>query len=461
MALQQLKDRYSYAGNLWFKDNPEAFFVPFPDSGYPEIEAASIRAALNERWNDIEQVVAQQRGAVMLIDQDTNIKNSDLELDYQGKEILVGNSIGTFVPPDILYGYALSRDDMRRVSIKHIDLEEFRNHPELWRDLCDPDDYEAPHCHFMLVQDKKPVAAFLGNYFWFDPGIQVSQDRSVVFQEPLDFAAARQRKESLLHYFPVLEDYMDKRKYSGRAMNERDHALLDYAPGMLRASAVKGDIEQAVSGLEIDLNMYVPERENVAGKLPLLLTDQSDPAPLRLPAPESKTLGSSFRQKDRPGTLQGEFEAVVNAKGYVRLPSEWRDLVDRDYVSLFNQGTGQLVCFNENVLDDDVVEVIRNSEISNHLFAFMQSPVKNKDGRTKIDKEAQKTFREALNIGSSAKIPVKLTGCSNYFTVEVAGLSDPSKDSKIGKWRRLDVSIAQFTKALDSKARSSGPEQSR
>ena len=417
MALQQLKDRYSYAGNLWFKDNPDAYIVPYPYSRDLETEAVSIRAALNGSWDDIRQVVSQQRGAVMLIDQDTAIKNRDLKLDYQGKEILVGGSTATLIPPDLLYAYAMSRDDMHRVSIKHIDVDEFRNNPMLWYQLCHPRDYEAPHCHFMLVEDKKPVAACVGNYFWFEPGIRVSQDRSVVFQEPLDFEAARQRKKSLLHYFPVLEDYMDKKKYSGRSMSERDHALLDYALGMLRASTKKDGLEKAVSSLEIDLNMHVPERVNVASKVPLLLTDQSEPAPLRLPAPMSEAQFAILdsenvvpeQVQEKPGlpalkNFHGQFDAAINAKGYLTIPKAWRDDIEEDFLVFYDRVRQRLVCFNE-----DVAERIETQKVGQHWYYNLHSAHKRVNGQFHISDTLLKIFVR-LRKEKPAKFQLRLKG---------------------------------------------------
>lgn len=461
MALQQLKDRYLYALQIWCGDNRDAFFVPYRYGRGSDARHANIRTALTDKMNAVEQKVAEGQ-AVILLSHEDNITNRDLKLDYKGKQILVGHAEATFIPPQLLYKAAMDADPYRRLPVKHIEYDRFMDEPELWegfmRRWSAPGEEEMPNSHFILERDGQAVMACVSNSFWFVPGLKIDDEARPQMGER--FERTRRALESLQYSPEILEGIHQ----SGRqhpALGEQDHAVLDDVLKQIRdkagVHATAEDIAKVMGGIHID-HTVAPTERPVFHRL--LLPAPKD-AEQKLLLEQLPDLPLGEVENVEPPTLSGEFDVAVNAKGTFKLPQEWLELIDQDYITLFNQGTGELVCFNEDVFSDEVFEKIKAFGVGSHLFAFMQTARRNEKGGSRIHKDVLQTFRDAVGVerGSTS---MKLSGHGNYFKIKLAQPEDIDTDkSRIGKWRKLDVSIQNFVNVLEeAKAPPSGPEQS-
>lgn len=410
MALQQLKDRFFYGGNLWFSDNPEAFILPYPYESDPQNRAKNMCSAIGGKWDDIKLHVSDNLGVVTVISEDTRITNKDLKLDYQGKDILVGSSVGSFIPADFLYAYALSYDDIYRRPLKHVELEQIREDADFWQQFTSIAERREDACNYIILEGDKPVVAFVRNLFWFIPGLEVSTDKKVRFKNPIDINTGHDFRRLLDKEFPASGPLIDAYRLREDILSEHDHAVLSYALERLRAGLPdqpsQEDLRQVVAGLHIDLAQYfAPSKQKAVTEIKLL-EDKSPSSPLLLPPPVIK-----------PTRLHGKFNAVVDAQGYLAIPAPWRDVIEKDFLIFYDRPRDRLICFP----NEEAVQAFeeRNPNIKNrHWYANLVWGSKRADGKFQIKDQILKSFRASAS-GDPERIPVLLEGHTETFTVSV------------------------------------------
>jgi len=156
--IDKFSSRFMAAGiNKWCHQNAEGLFLGYKTKRRPRKSDASLAELVSSSMGSVIEHIRHGRSVAFVFEED--FKNSDMNYDYGGKQILVGRANGVFIPADLLYQAAIF--DADNTPVRHIDIQDFIGSFDEVLTFMD----SSEDCNFVILDRGKPVAAFVSNNF--------------------------------------------------------------------------------------------------------------------------------------------------------------------------------------------------------------------------------------------------------------------------------------------------------